>query len=226
MSTQTHEEAGAEPGKSRAPVIHFTVDGEPFETAQREMTPNEIIRRFAERDPATNYLVQIQGHHQVSYKDKGDEPINMHEGMKFQVISTGPTPVSDDEAAGAGAFARGLVDLGYHPEPLPGKPDHLVMDYEVGTGKFEGTKVRLGFIVPGDFPLTPPSGPHVSPSIHPINTSGQHPTGAVHQSQAAPFEAALGGGWQYWSRPFVDWAGSKKTVAAYMSHIWRLWHTQ
>ena len=35
MSTQTHEEAGAEPGKSRAPVIHFTVDGEPFETAQR-----------------------------------------------------------------------------------------------------------------------------------------------------------------------------------------------
>ena len=226
MSAQPHEDAGAEPGKGGAHEIHFKVDGESFETTKRELTPNEIIKDFAHKDPATHYLVQIEGHHRESFQGKGDVPIKMHDGMKFQVISTGPTPVSDVDSTGPAAFALGLVDLGYHPEALPGKPDHLVIDYEVDSGKFAGTKVKHGFVVPGDFPLTPPSGPHVSPHIHPINTGGQHPTGAVHQSQAAPFQDALGGEWQYWSRPFTNWAGSKKTVAAYMSHIWRLWDSQ
>jgi len=74
--------------------IHFTVDGERYETRRRELTPNEILRKFAAKDPATHYLVQIEGHHRVSYQGKGDEPIKMKNGMRFQVISTGPTPVS------------------------------------------------------------------------------------------------------------------------------------
>lgn len=128
--------------------------------------------------------------------------------------------------SGVDAFVQGLIGLGYAPMSLPGKPDHVVIDYEVGSGRFSGTKVKLGFIVPGDFPLTAPSGPHVSPHIHPIRSDGQHPTGAVHKDHAAPFQQALGHEWQYWSRPFPDWAASKKTVAAYMSHIWRLWDSQ
>jgi hypothetical protein len=227
MNAQPDEDAGAEPGKGRAHEIHFTVDGEPYETTQRELTPNEIIRRFAQKDPATHYLVQIEGHHRESFQGKGDTPIKMHNEMKFQVISIGPTPVSDVNVTGPEAFSRGLAALGYRPEPLPSKADHIVFDYEVESGKFAGTKVRHGFIVPADFPLTPPSGPHVSPHIHPINTNGgPHPTGSVHQSHAAAFQDALGGVWQYWSRPFPDWAASKKTVAAYMSHIWRLWDSQ
>jgi hypothetical protein len=128
--------------------------------------------------------------------------------------------------SGVDGFVQGLIGLGYKPAHLPGKPDHVVIDYVVESGSRVGTKVRHGFIVPGDFPLTVPSGPHVSPHIHPIKTDGQHPTGAVHRAQAAPFEQALDGEWQYWSRPFQDWGSSKKTVAAYMSHIWRLWDSQ
>lgn len=74
--------------------IHFTVDGEPCETDSRELTPNQIITEFAHKDPSTNYLVQIEGHHRVSYEGKGNQPIIMHDSMRFQVISTGPTPVS------------------------------------------------------------------------------------------------------------------------------------
>jgi hypothetical protein len=38
---------------------------------------------------------------------------------------------------------------------------------------------------------------------------------------------ALGGQWQYWSRPpGPEWQAGKKTVAAYMSHVWRLWGSQ
>jgi hypothetical protein len=95
MATQPHGDVGAEPGKDRAHEIHFKVDGESFETTKRELTPNEIIKEFAKQDPATHYLVQIEGHHRESFQGKGDVPIKMHDGMKFQVISTGPTPVSD-----------------------------------------------------------------------------------------------------------------------------------
>src|SRR5690349_3993697 len=75
--------------------IHFFVDGEPHKTHQEKWTPNEIIRKFAEKDPSTHYLVWIHGHEKESYEGRGDVPIKLHNGMRFQVISTGPTPVSD-----------------------------------------------------------------------------------------------------------------------------------
>jgi|HubBroStandDraft_1064217.scaffolds.fasta_scaffold85073_2 hypothetical protein len=75
--------------------IHFRVDGEPYTTNAEELTPNQIIKEFAGKDPATHYLVQIRGHEKTSYQGVGDVPIKLHDGERFQVISTGPTPVSD-----------------------------------------------------------------------------------------------------------------------------------
>ena len=92
--TQTTEDLARGHVHDHLHEIHFTVDGEPCETHERELTPNQIIRQFAGKDPATHYLVQIEGHRRISFQGKGDEPIKMHDGMKFQVISTGPTPVS------------------------------------------------------------------------------------------------------------------------------------
>ena len=74
--------------------------------------------------------------------------------------------------------------------------------------------------------MTPPSGPYVTPEIHSINTDGEHPKGRVHKDQARVFDAPTGASWQYWSRPFPGWAESKRSVAAYMSHIWKLWDSQ
>lgn len=209
-------------------AIHFTVDGEPCETEKREMTPNEIIREFGNgQDATTHYLIQLKGHEKISYQGKGNEPVKLHDGMQFQIVSLGPTPVSDGPIVrGVPAFVEGLRGLGYASVALPGKPDHVVIDYSVPVGRFAGQQMRLGFIVPPDFPEIPPSGPHVSPHIHPIKTDGGHPNGAVHRSHSEPFERGLGGLWQYWSRPLKDWVKGKKTVAAYMSHIWRLWATQ
>ena len=75
--------------------IHFTVDGEPHETDQRELTPDEIIHKFGERDPSKNYLVQIVGGQKESYQGKGQIPIKMHNGMRFQILCIGPMTVSD-----------------------------------------------------------------------------------------------------------------------------------
>jgi hypothetical protein len=75
--------------------IHFKVDGEPYTTEAKELTPNEIIREFAGLDVTSHYLVEIQGHKKESFEGRGDVPIMLTEGEKFQVIRIGPTPVSD-----------------------------------------------------------------------------------------------------------------------------------
>lgn len=128
--------------------------------------------------------------------------------------------------AGIELFLKGLGDLGYEPIVLAGKPDHVVIDYVVESGRFAGRKLKHGFIVPPDFPVIPPSGIHIAALIHPVQSGGTHPTGGVHRQHAAAFEQALGGEWQYWSRPFPGWNNSKRTVTAYMAHVWRLWDSQ
>ncbi|MBS0411139.1 MAG: hypothetical protein JSR86_14565 [Proteobacteria bacterium] len=199
--------------------IHFKVDNEPETTTEPLLTPNYIIQEFGRRDPSTNYLVKIKGRDTDSYQGKGDIPIEVKNGDHFQCVSVGPTPVSDTQAVfGVAAFIAGLAELGFEANTLSGEPDHVWIDYEVPTGRLAGQKVRLGFIVPGDFPVTPPTGPHVSPRVWPINPGAQHPERA-HES------ASFGPAWEYWSRPISDWARSR-TVAAYMAHVWRLWHTQ
>jgi hypothetical protein len=75
--------------------IHFTVDGEPHKTDKWELNPDEIIRKYGERDPSKNYLVQIVGGQKESYQGKGHIPIKMHDGMRFQIICIGPMTVSD-----------------------------------------------------------------------------------------------------------------------------------
>jgi hypothetical protein len=207
-------------------VIHFTLDGEAQETRHHKLTPDQIISEFGKQDPATNYLVEIKGTHKISFQGKGDEEIKLHDGMNFQIISTGPKPVSDE--TGSSAFMDGLRALGYEPKCLASLSDHVFVDYLVEIGRFAGRVVRIGFVVPPDFPNIPPGGPHISPSILPLHPANDvpHPVGGVHGSSSTQFEQKAGGSWQYWSRPFVSWAQSKRTVSAYMAHIWRLWETQ
>lgn len=128
-------------------------------------------------------------------------------------------------SAGLTRFVDGLRSLGFQPVATPNSSDAVHFDYVVETGKFAGKAVRIGLIIPTDFPNTPPGGPHISPPIHPVCGGGTHPAGGIHNTLSSAF-AAAGGTWQYWSRPFPGWAQERKTVAVYMTHIWRLWDTQ
>src|SRR5690348_8319738 len=76
------------------PPIRIFVDGEEITTTERELTANEVIRKFGEKDPSTNYLVEIEGNHKISFQGKGNEEIKLHNNLHFQIVSTGPTPVS------------------------------------------------------------------------------------------------------------------------------------
>ena len=127
---------------------------------------------------------------------------------------------------GTEVFLKGLRDLGYEPLILNGKPDHVVITYPVESGKFAGKSYRVGFLVPASFPVNPPGGIHVAALIHPFRSDGVHPTGGIHRQQAAGFQEVLGGQWQYWSRPPLNWNAGRKSVPVYMSHVWRLWDSQ
>lgn len=216
------------PAKDKPHPIHIFVDGEKEDTTESSLTAAQIIALFTSRDSTQTYLVSIHGDARESYEGRADVPIELKNGMRFQTVSLGPTPVSDGShtTVGAAFFMDGLRELGYNPVTLPNRPDHVVFDYVVETGSKRATTVRLGFVVPPDFPATTPSGPHVSPRVFPIKTDGQHPYGAIHSEHAKPFEEGAGGLWEYWSRPPHDWNARRKSVAGYLSHIWHLWDSQ
>ncbi len=73
--------------------ITLTVDGERVTTPDDRLTPNQILA-LARVDPASHYLVGIEGRHQTSYQGRGDEQIRVHSGQVFVSVSTGPTPTS------------------------------------------------------------------------------------------------------------------------------------
>jgi hypothetical protein len=56
-------------------IIHFSVDGENYETEQRKWTPNEVIQQFTGLDVATHYLVETDPHHQANFQGKGSPSI-------------------------------------------------------------------------------------------------------------------------------------------------------
>lgn len=208
-------------------VIHINVDGEPVTASSPTMTAAQIMSEYTPCSTANHYLVQVHGRERISYQSDPDTPIELRDGMRFQTVSLGPTPVSDGTPlTGGQVFLTGLQRMGYQPHTLSSRPDHVVFDYEVETGSKAGMRVRIGLIVPQDFPASAPSGPHVSPRVFPINTGGEHPHGKILIDQARAFAEAEGGEWEYWSRPCKDWGVRPKTVASYMNHIWQLWDSQ
>lgn len=114
-------------------------------------------------------------------------------------------------------FIEQLRALGYAVEELgEGK---VAFPYSIPTGVFADHQIRLGFTVPGDFPITPPSGPHMSPRLLPLQSGGTHPSGGIHDSPFGPE-------WEYWSRPIHNWNLTRMNVKVVLAHVWRLFDTQ
>jgi hypothetical protein len=118
---------------------------------------------------------------------------------------------------GLAAFVKELRALGYEPEDRG--ENKVAIGYSVPCGRFEGQQIRLGFQIPPDFSLNPPGGPHVCPRLLPINSAA-----STHPQRVA--ESPFGKEWEYWSRPFTDWAKTNRTVKEYLGFIRHLFVTQ
>jgi hypothetical protein len=117
------------------------------------------------------------------------------------------------------SFSEQLRGLGYEPEVRHGQ--FVVFDYAVPVGKHANETVKVAIQVPGDWPMSPPSGPFVSPRLLPISggTTGRgRPWDAIHTAHdrglADPEEI-----WEYWSRPYNAWPNTDRTVKAYLRHL-------
>jgi hypothetical protein len=115
-------------------------------------------------------------------------------------------------------FMAELRELGYEPELRPN--EFVVFDYEVEVGKHIGEQVKIGLQVPADWPMSPPSGPFVSPRLLPLNPSSGRgrPWDAVHAAHGRGLEDPQGV-WEYWSRPLNGWPRTDRSVNAYLRHL-------
>ena len=77
------------------PTFNYVVDDEQQSTAEHQLTALQILQN-AGIDPASHYLVQIEGNSNTkkSYQKNPNEEIQMHQHMKFVSISMEPTTVS------------------------------------------------------------------------------------------------------------------------------------
>jgi hypothetical protein len=111
-------------------------------------------------------------------------------------------------------FVTGLKDIGYEVENL--SETRVAISYTPFEGRLKGQIIKVGFEVPPDFEMTPPTGPHISPALLTINQDApSHP----ERVAISPF----GDVWQYLSRPFKsrngDWKDSSRTVKEYMRFV-------
>lgn len=200
--------------------IEYKVDDDSYYTNEKEMTPRDILHK-AHFDPKQVYLIQITDAGETSYKDNVDEKILMYSNMVFITARLGPTPVSKQmpRMTPFETFVDELKKLNFDVTVHDG--NKVSFPYVIPVGKFRGTEITLGFVVPSDFPNTPPGGPHIKPQILPINPRIPEHPGRVHPS------SEFGQSWEYWSRPLKEmWAESDHSVKFYMSHIRQLFETQ
>jgi hypothetical protein len=106
-----------------------------------------------------------------------------------------------ESQVGAAGFLAALAARGY---AVVRQNEFAVFPYTVEVGSRAGQQIRVGLQIPGDWPLSPPSGPHVSPRLG-------HPHDAVNPSP-------LGLDWEYWSRPAQNWAANR-SMRAYLRHL-------
>ena len=107
-------------------------------------------------------------------------------------------------------FKDGLIKLGYDVKDI--SDTKVAFDYEIKDGKYKERKIKLGFEVPPDFELTPPTGPHLTPRFLPMN-----PAAPNHPERVA--DSSFGQDWQYLSRPFPNWVSTNKSVGVYMHYV-------
>jgi hypothetical protein len=107
----------------------------------------------------------------------------------------------DEPRVGAAGFLAALTALGYDIEIRDG---HAVLAYHIEVGGLAGQDIRMGLAIPGDWPMSPPPGPHLCPRLG-------HPGGGVHVSP-------LGPEWEYWSRPAPAWPADR-SARAYLRHL-------
>ncbi len=80
-------------GGSRRQPIHFTIDGQPFETEDPERLAGVILVEYAKVSPDNYQLGELEGHDPHPKLFKSDDLVHIHPGARFVTVRIGPGPV-------------------------------------------------------------------------------------------------------------------------------------
>lgn len=87
-----HGTLSAKEDKRKERFVSYFVDGETLMTADSTLTVEQVLRQ-AGLDPATHYLIELRGQHQLPHQTL-TEVLHIHNQERFVSIFNGPTPVS------------------------------------------------------------------------------------------------------------------------------------
>ena len=74
--------------------LEIFVDDEPHRPREHTVTAADIIK-LAKMNPAEHYLLRLRDREDaVSFEGKPNEPIELHNGMRFVTVHCGATPLS------------------------------------------------------------------------------------------------------------------------------------
>ena len=76
-----------------APPVEFTIDGEPFESVDRDPLANYMLSELAKVDPANYDLGELHGNNPEPRVYGDDDRVHLHPGARFVTVRTGPGPV-------------------------------------------------------------------------------------------------------------------------------------
>ena len=105
-------------------------------------------------------------------------------------------------------LAKEFESLGYTVDRSYAQHGVVVLKaFRVGVGSHAGKTIDVG-VSGQDFPFTPPTGIHVTPSLA---------ANGINNISPSP----LGGSWQYWSRRLTDWTTNRtaKHIISYINKV-------
>lgn len=74
-------------------TVHFTIDGQPFETDDPDQLASAILANYAKVDLENYQLGELDGHDPQPKLFKSDEIVHIHPGARFVTVRIGPGPV-------------------------------------------------------------------------------------------------------------------------------------
>jgi hypothetical protein len=82
-----------DPAGHGEPPIDFTIDGEPFESADRDPLAGFMLANFAKVDPANYDLGELRGQNPAPHIFADGDVVHLHPGARYVSVRTGPGPV-------------------------------------------------------------------------------------------------------------------------------------
>lgn len=117
--------------------------------------------------------------------------------------------MADDPSPAAFEEALRRREWRYEAREVPDGRAFVVPEYEIPDGPHAGRRVAVGFVLPADYPSTPPAG---------VQVRLDH---GLTDRPMAVYPSPLGPDWQHWSRRVQGWEPGQRSAGRFLDQAER-----